>query len=186
MTLIPVDQRGNDTNPTEATEAILDVFTDSMHYFPSRLIDTTSGQLCDTEKRKNIFKEGPIFQEMVSSMMTQLHRERVDTITRQYLQYVILSHRWEANELELADVLDNLYATWIPLLLPRSSRGSVIWLVMLNFDGLGVIHVVLTRTGTSSSRKPSTTCFIGITTRRLLPSTSPVYHGALKGCIWMT
>lgn len=39
-------------------------------------------------------------------MATQLHRERINTVTEQYFQYVMLSHRWETKELELADVLD--------------------------------------------------------------------------------
>ena len=39
-------------------------------------------------------------------MTTQLHQERIDTVTRQYFQYVMLSHRWETTELELADVSD--------------------------------------------------------------------------------
>ncbi|KAI9458227.1 hypothetical protein HD554DRAFT_2177419 [Boletus coccyginus] len=93
-------------NPSDTKIAILEAFRNSVHNSPFRLIDTTSGRLCDAEKRRSIFTEDPIFQELVSSMTTQLHHERIETTTRQYFQYVMLSHRWEAKELELADVLD--------------------------------------------------------------------------------
>lgn len=106
LTLVLVGLRGNYINPSDTKNAILEVFQDSVHNSPFRLIDTTSGQLCDAEKRSKILKEDPIFQELVSSMTTRLHRERIDTVIRQYFQYVMLSHRWEGKELELADVLD--------------------------------------------------------------------------------
>lgn len=106
LSLILIDLYGNYINPSDTTKAILEVFGDSAHNSPFRLIDTTSGRLCDTEQRKKIFQEDAIFQEMVSSMTTQLQQERIDTVTRRYFQYVMLSHRWEAKELELADVLD--------------------------------------------------------------------------------
>ncbi|KAG8215514.1 hypothetical protein J3R82DRAFT_9161 [Butyriboletus roseoflavus] len=99
--------RGNYINPSDTKNAVLEVFRKFVDNSPFRLIDTRSGRLCDAEKRRKIFKEDPIFKELVSSMTTQLHLERINTVTRQYFQYVMLSHRWEAKELELADVLDN-------------------------------------------------------------------------------
>lgn len=111
LTLVLIDRRGSYINPSDTEGAILEVFKDSAHNCPFRLIDTTSGRLCDAEKRREIFQEDPIFQELVSSMATQLHRERIDTVTRRYFQYVMLSHRWGAKEPELADVSDkSIYA----------------------------------------------------------------------------
>lgn len=104
--MVLVDLRGNYIDPSDTKSAILKVFRNTAHNSPFRLLDTTSGRLCDAGERKRLFTEDPIFQELVSSMTTQLHQERIDTVTRRYFQYVMLSHRWEAKELELADVLD--------------------------------------------------------------------------------
>ncbi|KAF8121118.1 hypothetical protein EV363DRAFT_1234174 [Boletus edulis] len=97
--------RGHYIDPSDTKKAILDVFRNSIHNSPFRLIDTINGQLCDAEKRRTIFTEDLMFEELISSMTTQLHQERIDMVTMTYFQYVMLSHRWEAEELELADVL---------------------------------------------------------------------------------
>jgi hypothetical protein len=104
--LVHVDLRGNYIDPSHTKKAILKAFRNTTHNSPFRLLDTTSGRLCDAVERRTIFTEDPIFQELVSSMTTRLHQERIDTVTRRYFQYVMLSHRWEAKELELADVLE--------------------------------------------------------------------------------
>ncbi|KAG9310789.1 hypothetical protein JVU11DRAFT_8639 [Chiua virens] len=98
--------RSNYISPSETMETIFEVFTDFVRNSPFRLIDTTSGRLCNAEKRREIFKQDPVFQELVSSMTTQTHRERIDIVTRRYFRYVMLSHRWEVKELELGDVFD--------------------------------------------------------------------------------
>lgn len=106
LSFVLVARRDNYVDPSDATRAILDVFWDAVQNSPFRLIDTTTGRLCNAEKRMQIFKKDPVFQEMVSSMTTEVQRERIDTVTRRYFQFVMLSHRWEAEELELADVMD--------------------------------------------------------------------------------
>ena len=106
LTLVLVDLRDNYIDPSDTEKAILEVFANTSHNTPFRLLDTTSGRLCDAEKRRAIFTDDPVFQELVSSMINEVHKERIDTATRQYLQYVMLSHRWGTEELELADVLD--------------------------------------------------------------------------------
>ena len=110
LILVRADLRGKYVNPSDTKNAILEVFRKIAHDSPFRLLDTTSGLLCDAEKRRAIFIGDPIFQELVSSVTTQLQWEQIqlehiDAVTREYFQYVMLSHRWETEELKLADVL---------------------------------------------------------------------------------
>ena len=105
LSFIFVELRGNYVDPSDTAKAILGAAAEPVKKSPFRLIDTESGRLCNAEERKNIFRKDPIFQETVSSMTTQLHQERVDSVTERFFRYVMLSHRWEGSELELADVL---------------------------------------------------------------------------------
>ncbi|KAF8554772.1 TPR-like protein [Imleria badia] len=71
------------------------------------LIDTSSGLLCDKDRRATVFDALPIFKELVSSMTTQLDLTWIEQAVKNHCRYVMLSHKWEVNE-PLFEMVENL------------------------------------------------------------------------------
>ncbi|KAG2118688.1 uncharacterized protein F5147DRAFT_800738 [Suillus discolor] len=73
---------------------------------PLRVLDTTTGLLCDREMQICTFKTSTEYKELVSS--TIMHRDiqmkRIEEVAMSYFRYVMLSHRWEDGEPLLQDI----------------------------------------------------------------------------------
>ena len=65
---------------------------------PRVLIDTTTGHLYDKTQQTAAFEELPIYDELRSSMTTQLDHARIRSAVKEFYRYVMFSHRWQANE----------------------------------------------------------------------------------------
>ncbi|KAH7903768.1 hypothetical protein BJ138DRAFT_1107400, partial [Hygrophoropsis aurantiaca] len=72
----------------------------SLHSFPLRLIETTTGRLCDRGELINTFKATPHYKELISSMTTnaKFDHQRIAELVNNYFRYTMLSHRWEGEE----------------------------------------------------------------------------------------
>ncbi|KAG2335872.1 hypothetical protein BDR05DRAFT_971370 [Suillus weaverae] len=76
---------------------------------PHRLLNTFTGRLCNREVQIDAFKASTEYKELLSSILVDvdLRMERiqdVDHVVAMYFRYVMLSHRWEGNELLLHDI----------------------------------------------------------------------------------
>ncbi|KAG1784972.1 uncharacterized protein HD556DRAFT_1314636 [Suillus plorans] len=73
---------------------------------PRRVLDTTTGLLCDRETQIDTFKMSTQYKKLVSSTITHvdLDIERIKEVVKRYLQYAMLSHRWEGKEPLLQDI----------------------------------------------------------------------------------
>jgi len=82
----------------DATATIQEVVEETIHDMPRVLIDITTGRLYDKTQQAAAFEELPIYDELRSSMTTQLDRARIEKEVKEFYQYVMLSHRWQAHE----------------------------------------------------------------------------------------
>lgn len=82
----------------DATPKIRSVIENTIRNLPRVLIDTTTGRLYDKTQQAAAFEGLTIYDEMRSSMITQLDEERISREVKEYYRYVMLSHRWEFNE----------------------------------------------------------------------------------------
>ncbi|KAG2128510.1 uncharacterized protein EDB93DRAFT_1268284 [Suillus bovinus] len=73
---------------------------------PLRVLDTTTGLLCDRETQISAFKMSTEYKEIVSSTITHgdLHMKHIEEVVKRYFQYAMLSHRWEGKEPLLQDI----------------------------------------------------------------------------------
>ncbi|KAG1799939.1 uncharacterized protein HD556DRAFT_1439606 [Suillus plorans] len=92
--------------PSEVECAIRRVIDAQLDDAPLRLLDTTTGLLCDRETQIGTFKMSAQYKELVSSTITHvdLHIEHIYEVVKRYLQYAMLSHRWEGKEPLLHDI----------------------------------------------------------------------------------
>ncbi|KAG2345791.1 hypothetical protein BDR05DRAFT_960065 [Suillus weaverae] len=92
--------------PSEVERAIRRVINAQLDNAPLRVLDTTTGLLCDREAQISAFKMSIEYRELVSSTITHpdLHMKRIETVVMTYLQYAMLSHRWEGKEPLLQDI----------------------------------------------------------------------------------
>ncbi|KAI9572541.1 hypothetical protein HD554DRAFT_2036106 [Boletus coccyginus] len=82
----------------DATATIQEVVEETIHDMPRVLIDTTTGRLYDKTQQAAAFEALPIYDELRSSMTTQLDRARIEKEVREFYRYVMLSHRWQPHE----------------------------------------------------------------------------------------
>ncbi|OAX37756.1 hypothetical protein K503DRAFT_783398 [Rhizopogon vinicolor AM-OR11-026] len=102
------------SNLSETASAILAVISAHFENAPQRLINTSTGFLCNREEQKNAFKESAEYKQLLSSTMknTDSHsrKERIEKVVFAYFRYVMLSHKWEEKEPLLRDIQDkNVY-----------------------------------------------------------------------------
>ncbi|KAG1792875.1 hypothetical protein EV424DRAFT_750001 [Suillus variegatus] len=92
--------------PSEVECAIRWVIDAQLDNAPLRVLDTITGLLCDRETQIGIFKMSTQYKELVSSTITHvdLHIEHIEEVVKRYLQYAMLSHRWEGKEPLLQDI----------------------------------------------------------------------------------
>ncbi|KAG0707124.1 hypothetical protein DFH29DRAFT_1076603 [Suillus ampliporus] len=93
-------------SPSEAEGAIRKVFNVQMQNAPLRVLDTTTGLLCDREAQITAFKTSAEYKELVSSMLkhADLRMERIKEVVAMYFRCVMLSHRWEGKKPLLDDI----------------------------------------------------------------------------------
>ncbi|KAG2335862.1 hypothetical protein BDR05DRAFT_206006 [Suillus weaverae] len=93
-------------SPSDVDRAIRKVIGARLDNAPLRVLDTTTGLLCDREAQISTFKSSIEYKELVSS--TIMHRDiqmkRVEEVVMRCFQYVMLSHRWEGEEPLLQDI----------------------------------------------------------------------------------
>ena len=82
----------------DATATIQETVEETIRDMPRVLIDTTTGRLYDKAQQAEAFQELPIYDELRSSMTTQLDRARVQKEVKEFYRYVMLSHRWQPHE----------------------------------------------------------------------------------------
>ncbi|KAG2750670.1 hypothetical protein P692DRAFT_20831547, partial [Suillus brevipes Sb2] len=92
--------------PSEVERAIRQVIDAQLENAPLRVLDTTTGLLCDREAQISSFKMSTEYKELLSSTLTRsdFHTKRIEEVVRRNLQYAMLSHRWEGREPMLQDI----------------------------------------------------------------------------------
>ncbi|KAG2346778.1 hypothetical protein BDR05DRAFT_749584 [Suillus weaverae] len=93
-------------SPSEADRAIRRVIDAQLDNAPMRVLDTTTGLLCDREAQIRTFKSSIKYKELVSSiiMHPEFRMKRIEEVVITYFQYAMLSHRWEGKEPLLQDI----------------------------------------------------------------------------------
>ena len=82
----------------DATATIQKAVEEIIRDMPRVLIDTVTGRLYDKAQQAAAFEELPIYDELRSSMTTQLDNARIRREVKRFYRYVMLSHRWQPNE----------------------------------------------------------------------------------------
>ncbi|KAG2738605.1 WD40 repeat-like protein [Suillus brevipes Sb2] len=92
--------------PPEVERAIQWVIDAQLDNAPLRVLDTTTGLLCDREAQISAFKMSTEYKELLSSTIPHpdLDAKRIEEVVRRNLQYAMLSHRWEGKEPLLQDI----------------------------------------------------------------------------------
>ncbi|KAG1852354.1 heterokaryon incompatibility protein-domain-containing protein [Suillus tomentosus] len=100
------DLRRQYASPSEAESAIEDRIKAQLEDAPHRLINTSTGRLCNREVQINAFRMSAEYKELLSSTMkhADLQMERIRDVVAMYFRYVMLSHRWEGAEPSLHDI----------------------------------------------------------------------------------
>ncbi|KAG1847709.1 hypothetical protein F4604DRAFT_1907669 [Suillus subluteus] len=93
-------------SPSEVEEVIEKIIKAQLNDVPHRLINTSTGRLCDRGVQINAFRTSAEYKELLSSTMkhADLQMERIQDVVAMYFRYVMLSHRWEGTELSLHDI----------------------------------------------------------------------------------
>ncbi|KAF8122975.1 hypothetical protein EV363DRAFT_1229696 [Boletus edulis] len=99
------ERSGQFVKPEETKAKICIAVQDAVRDLPRVLIDTASGHLLDHSKLAAKFKSSPVFTELVSSMTTAIHDDRIEHEVAQFYHYAAFSHTWEENEPLFANVV---------------------------------------------------------------------------------
>ncbi|KAG2353482.1 heterokaryon incompatibility protein-domain-containing protein [Suillus spraguei] len=94
------------TPPYKAESAIQEAIKARLDDAPHRLINTSTGLLCNREVQISTFRMSAEYKELLSSAMKypDLEIERIQDVVAAYFGYVMLSHRWEGTEPLLHDI----------------------------------------------------------------------------------
>jgi hypothetical protein len=97
-------------SPSEVDRAIRKVIDVQLDNAPSRVLDTTTGLLCNQEAQIRAFKTSIEYKKLVSSTIMHRHidMKRVEEVVMTYFRYAMLSHRWERKEPLLQDIQDKV------------------------------------------------------------------------------
>ncbi|KAI6042813.1 hypothetical protein EDC04DRAFT_2600688 [Pisolithus marmoratus] len=96
--------RRNYISPSETIASIDSIVREILKSCPLVVIDVATGCLCDGPERTRIFKAGPMFKELVSSMTREVDSERILRVVESFFGYVMFSHAWQGNEPSFQDV----------------------------------------------------------------------------------
>ncbi|KAG2153443.1 uncharacterized protein EDB93DRAFT_1248716 [Suillus bovinus] len=97
-------------SPSEAERAIEDSIKVQLDNAPHRLINTSTGRLCNREAQIDAFKTSTEYKELLSSTLVhvKLPMKRIQEVVAMYFRYVMLSHRWEGKEPSLHVIQDKI------------------------------------------------------------------------------
>ncbi|KAG1799729.1 uncharacterized protein HD556DRAFT_1525032 [Suillus plorans] len=94
--------------PSEVEEAIQRAIWIELEYTPLRLLNTSTGLLCDRAAQINAFKTSPEYKGFLSSTTkhSDLRTECIKDVVATYFRCILLSHRWDETEALLHDIQD--------------------------------------------------------------------------------
>ncbi|KAG1785832.1 uncharacterized protein HD556DRAFT_1249156 [Suillus plorans] len=97
------DLRRQYVRPSEAEDAIRRAVWIELSNAPLRLLNTSTGILCDRAAQLNSFKTSSEYKELLSSITkySDLQMERTKEVVATHFRCVLLSHRWEETEVLL-------------------------------------------------------------------------------------
>ncbi|KAG2757384.1 WD40 repeat-like protein [Suillus brevipes Sb2] len=93
-------------SPSEAESAIRTVIHAQLDNCPLRVLDTTTGFLCDREAQTRIFNTSTEYKELLLFKMKYPNLKHIEEVASMYFSCAMLSHRWEGNEPLLHDIQD--------------------------------------------------------------------------------
>ncbi|KAG2349975.1 hypothetical protein BDR05DRAFT_955819 [Suillus weaverae] len=90
----------------EVDSAIQKAINHKLENSPRRLLNTSTGDLCNQEGQIKAFKKTTGYRKVLSSSMTYapLQTEPIEEAVEQYFSWAMLSHRWGSEEPLLSDV----------------------------------------------------------------------------------
>jgi tetratricopeptide (TPR) repeat protein len=93
-------------SPCEVEDAIRRAIHSQLENAPLRLINTSTGRLCNRDEQVNVFTEGTEYKELLHSfdMHAPLQTGPIKEVVVKYFSWVMLSHRWERKEPLLHDI----------------------------------------------------------------------------------
>ncbi|KAG1723392.1 heterokaryon incompatibility protein-domain-containing protein [Suillus lakei] len=102
--------REKHVSPSKAEGVIQKSIDVQLYTAPLRLLNTTTGRLCDRGAQISAFKTSTEYHELLLSIMTHpdLPNERIAEAVATYFRYVTLSHRWGENEPLLHDIQNKI------------------------------------------------------------------------------
>ncbi|KAG0702635.1 hypothetical protein DFH29DRAFT_491556 [Suillus ampliporus] len=111
---IPPQLRPQYVNPSEVEDAIRQAIHAHLKNAPLRLLNTSTGRLCDREAQINAFMKST---ELLSSSMLHapLQTEPIKEAVAKYFGWVMLSHKWEGKEPLLHDIQEKDVYTLDPV-----------------------------------------------------------------------
>ncbi|KAG2118685.1 WD40-repeat-containing domain protein [Suillus discolor] len=97
-------------SPSEVEDAIRRAIHAKLENAPLRLINTSTGRLCNRDVQINIFIGSTGYKKLLHSfdMHAPLKTEPVEEAVTKYFSWVMLSHRWERKEPLLHDIQDKV------------------------------------------------------------------------------
>ncbi|KIN97475.1 hypothetical protein M404DRAFT_891854 [Pisolithus tinctorius Marx 270] len=95
--------RKNYISPSQVIGVIDPIVRGILKNCPLVVINVKSGCLCDGAERMRIFKDDPSCKELVSSMTTEIDKERILRVASGFFGYVMFSHVWQGNEPSFQD-----------------------------------------------------------------------------------
>jgi hypothetical protein len=105
LTLFP-ELRQKYVSPSEVDNTTRQVIQAQLENAPLRLLDTSTGYLCDREAQISAFMKSTEYKEILSSSMTHapLQMGPIEEAVAKYFSWVMLSHTWESKEPLLHDI----------------------------------------------------------------------------------
>ncbi|KAG0700212.1 hypothetical protein DFH29DRAFT_1056381 [Suillus ampliporus] len=98
-------------SPSEAEGVIRKVIDVQLNTSPLRLLNTTTGLLCDREAQIGAFKKSTEYNELLMPLTMKhpdIPMEHIAEVVAIYFRCVMLSHRWEGTEPLLYDIKDKV------------------------------------------------------------------------------
>ncbi|KAG2351955.1 hypothetical protein BDR07DRAFT_1440454, partial [Suillus spraguei] len=104
------DLRQQYIHPSQVGDVIQKAVWTELEYIPLRLLNTSTGLLCDRAAQIGAFKASAEYKELLSSITrhSDLGTERIADVVGTYFRCVLLSHRWEETEAVLPDIQDKV------------------------------------------------------------------------------
>ncbi|KAG2339718.1 hypothetical protein BDR05DRAFT_573204 [Suillus weaverae] len=95
---------------TEAEDAIKGAIDAHLENAPLRLLNASTGRLCNQDAQRDAFMESKEYSELLYSSMTHtpLQTKPIKKVVAKYFSWVMLSHRWDKEEPTLHDIKDKV------------------------------------------------------------------------------